>query len=73
MRTLYLRNVPDDVVERLQLLAKRGGTSVAALAVRELASASRRADTPALLDALPDLEIDSALIVADIEADRTGR
>jgi plasmid stability protein len=73
MRTLYLRNVPDDVVERLQRLAKRGGTSLAALAVRELANASRRADVPALLDALPDLGIDAATIVADVEAERAGR
>lgn len=73
MRTLYLRNVPDDVIERLQRLATRGGTSVATLAVRELASASRRADAPGLLDALPDLGIDAATIVADVEAGRAGR
>src|SRR3954453_3560452 len=42
MRTLYLRNVHDDVVERLARLAARDATSVAAVAVRELADVSRR-------------------------------
>ncbi len=73
MRTLYLRNVPDDVVERLERLAAQAGTSVGALAVRELAEASRRADNPALLGALPDLDADVTQIVTDVEAGRTGR
>src|SRR4029450_735594 len=55
MRTLYLRNVPDDVVRRLERLAARDGTSVGAVAVRELADVTRRADNPALLGLLPDL------------------
>src|SRR5664280_2652454 len=55
MRTLYLRNVPDEVVERLERLAARDATSVGAVAVRELADVSRRADNPALLGALPAL------------------
>ncbi len=70
MRTLYLRNVPDDVVERLERLAARYAMSVAAVAVRELAEVSRRADNPALLGALPDHGIDPAEIVADLENDR---
>jgi len=41
MRTLYLRNVPDDVVERLERLAARDATSVSAVAIRELAEVSR--------------------------------
>ena len=73
MRTLYLRNVPDDVVERLERLAARDATSVGAVAVRELAEVSRRADNPALLGALPDLGVDVATIVSDIEASRAGR
>lgn len=73
MRTLYLRNVPDDVVERLERLAARDATSVAAVAVRELAEVSRRADNPALLGALPDLGIDAAALVADLAAERAGR
>jgi len=73
MRTLYLRNVPDDVVERLERLAARDATSVGAVAVRELAEVSRRADNPALLGALPDLGVDAATIVSDIEAGRADR
>lgn len=73
MRTLYLRNVPDDVVERLERLAARDATSVGAVAVRELAEVSRRADNPALLGALPDLDVDTATIVADLEAERADR
>ncbi len=70
MRTLYLRNVPDDVVRRLELLAARDGTSVGAVAVRELADVSRRADNPALLGSLPDLDVDTATILEDVDAGR---
>lgn len=73
MRTLYLRNVPDEVVERLERLAAGEGMSVNAVAVRELAEASRRADNPALLGTLPDLAVDVAGIVADLEAGRAVR
>jgi plasmid stability protein len=73
MRTLYLRNVPDDVVERLERLAARAGTSVSAVAVRELAEVTRRADNPTLLGALPDLDRDVAGIVADLDAERARR
>ena len=73
MRTLYLRNVPNEIVERLERLAAREGMSVNAVAVRELAEVSRRADNPALLGALPDLGVDAAGIVADLEAERAGR
>jgi len=73
MRTLYLRNVPDDVVRRLERLAARDGTSVGAVAVRELADVSRRADNPALLGVLPDLDIDVATIVDDLNSERAQR
>jgi hypothetical protein len=73
MRTLYLRNVPDDVVERLERLAAHDATSVSAVAVRELAEVSRRADNPALLGTLPDLGIDSAAIVGALDAECAGR
>jgi plasmid stability protein len=73
MRTLYLRNVPDDVVERLERLAARDATSVGAVAVRELAEVTRRADNPALLGSLPDLNVDVATLVQDVEAGRAGR
>jgi len=73
MRTLYLRNVPDDVVARLERLASLAGTSVNAVAVRELEQASRRADNPVLLGSLPDLGIDSGDIVSGLRAERAGR
>jgi plasmid stability protein len=73
MRTLYLRNVPDDVVERLERLAARDATSVGAVAVRELAEVSRRADNPALLGALPDRGIDVTAIVKDLDVGRAER
>ena len=73
VRTLYLCNVPDDVVDRLERLAARAGMSVWAVAVRELAEVSRRADHPALLGELPDLGIDPDVLVADLEAGRAER
>ena len=73
MRTLYLRNVPDEVVERLERLAARDRMSVAAVAVRELEEVSRRVDNEGLLDALPDLGIDPISVVADVEAGRAER
>jgi len=73
LRTLYLRNVPDEVVERLERLAARDATSVGAVAVRELADVSRRADNAALLGALPDVGVDVATLVSDVEAERAGR
>ena len=73
MKTLYLRNVPDDVIERLERLARRDGTSVGAVAVRELAEVSRRADNPSLLGALPDHGVDVATIVTDVDAGRADR
>jgi hypothetical protein len=73
MRTIYLRNVPDEVVERLERLAARDRMSVAAVAVRELEEASRRVDNLALLGSLPDLAIDPISVVVDVEAGRTER
>ena len=73
MKTLYLRNVPEDVVSRLELLAARDGTSVSAVAVRELSDVSRRADNPGLIGALPDLGVDALEIVEAVEAERAGR
>jgi plasmid stability protein len=73
MRVLYLRNVPDNVVERLERLAANEGISVNAVAVRELTEVSRRADNPALLGALPDLGVDVEAIVSDVESERAAR
>ena len=73
MRTLYLRNVPEDVVQRLGVLAAREAMSVSALAVRELAIVSRRADNAALLGDLPDLDVEASDIVADLHRGRAER
>lgn len=73
MKTLYLRNVPDDVVRRLQRLAEADATSVSAVAVRELTEVSRRADNPALLGELPDLSVDVGTVVDDLDSERAGR
>lgn len=73
MRTLYLRNVPEEVVRRLERLAAVDGTSVSAVAVRELTEVSRRADNPALLGLLPDLDVDAAAVADDLDAERAGR
>ena len=66
MRTLYLRNVPDDVVERLEERAKAESISVNTLAVRELVEVSRRFNNRALFAALPKLDISRQVILEDI-------
>ena len=73
VKTLYLRNVPDDVSERLARLAARDGLSVSSFALRELTAAARRADNPALLGELPDLDVSAADVVADLDAGRGSR
>ena len=73
MSTLYLRNVPDEVVERLRRLAASEGMSVNAVAVRELAEVSRRADNPELLEALLDLGVKASQIVTGLEDERAAR
>ena len=70
---MYLRNVPDEVVTRLERLAAREGISVAALAVRELGEVSRRADNPSLLGVLPDVGVELSELLADLDAGRPDR
>ena len=71
MRTLYLRHVPDEVVDRLEKLARDSKMSVTAVAVRELDAATRRVDNAALVATLPDLRVPAASIVHSVHADRT--
>jgi hypothetical protein len=73
MRTLYLRNVPDEVVARLERLTTREGTSVSAVALRELTESSRRVDNPVLLGALPDLDVPTDALVQALDAERSER
>ncbi|WP_280834575.1 antitoxin [Mycolicibacterium frederiksbergense] len=70
MRTLYLRNVPDDVMDRLERMARAAGTSVTAVAIRELDAATRRVDNAVLLATLPDLDISTETIVEQLESER---
>lgn len=70
MRTLYLRNVPDDVMDRLERLAGTSKMSVTAVAIRELDAATRRIDNAELVAALPDLNVPSASVVQSVNADR---
>jgi plasmid stability protein len=73
MKTLYLRNVPDDVSDRLAALAAREGISVSVFAVRELTEASRRADNAELLGALANHDVTAADVTADLDAARAAR
>ena len=73
MPTLYLRNVPDEVIERLARLAEQENASVSAVAVRELSDVSRRAENPAQLAALPDTAISVDAVVEALDAGRTER
>jgi hypothetical protein len=73
MRTLYLRNVPDDVADRLERMAKLEGLSVNAVAIRELAEASRRIDNAALLESLPHRDITMAQILENLDQSRSRR
>ena len=73
MKTLYLRNVPDDVSERLERLASRAGMSVSAFALRELTESSRRADNAEILAGLPDAGVSAEAIVGDVERGRAER
>lgn len=73
MRTLYLRNVPDVVGERLERLARREGMSMSTFVVRELERISRRADNAALLGELPDLEVQVEAVVSDLDEGRWAR
>lgn len=70
MRTLHLRNVPDEVMERLEKMARAASTSVTAAAIRELDASTRRVDNAALIATLPDLDIPAESIVKHREPDR---
>jgi hypothetical protein len=73
MRTLYLRNVPDEVVDRLERMAKLEGSSINSVAIRELAEASRRIDNAALFASLPHREITMAQILQNLDQSRSER
>jgi len=73
MATVYIRNVPEQVAERLTRLAEREGLSVSGFALRELSEISRRADNPSLLGDLPDLGISAEDVLAALDSARSER
>lgn len=73
MRTLYIRNVPDDVAARLESLAAAEGVSLNTLAVRELTGAARRSFNAAILADLPELGLDMDEVVEIIREGRERR
>ena len=70
MKTLYLRNVPDEVAAALEQLAQQEAMSVSALAVRELKAAVAFRANADLLWAQPDLRVPIDDVV---DAVRSGR
>lgn len=68
MRTIYVRNVPDEVVAQLEVLAARAKVSVNTLVLWELEAAAQRAANAELLANLPDLCVGPT----DLSAERTG-
>lgn len=73
MRTLYLRNVPDEVVEGLERLARKERMSLSAFAVRELSETSARADNARLLAELPVIDVERVEILRIIDEGRASR
>lgn len=70
MRTLYLRNVPDDVSAALEELAAKESMSVSALAVRELKAAVAFRRNADLLETAPVIEVQLDDIVDVVRAGR---
>jgi hypothetical protein len=73
MRTLYLRNVPDDVAAELEDQASARGMSLNAYLVARLSAISGQRRNAELLGALPDLGIPAEVIVDAIRALRESR
>jgi hypothetical protein len=53
MRTLYIRNVPDEVAATLDRLAKEEGVSLNAFVLEELAHRARRAKNAEIFANIP--------------------
>lgn len=70
VKTLYVRNVPDDVAADLERLADDAGISVNALVVSELRLVARRSRNGVVLAGLGDHPVDADAVVADVRAGR---
>ncbi len=64
-----MRNVPDEVADRLEELAARANVSLNTLVLWELQAAAQRAANAELLAALPHLGIDTADLAGDASGD----
>lgn len=73
MKTIYVRNVPDEVYARLDELATRSGMSMNAVVLHELTDSSRRVVNGVLLDGLPDLHLSTESILDAIADGRAER
>jgi hypothetical protein len=68
-----LHDIPDDVIERLTILAKRADLSMSAFAVQELIAVAKRGNDALLLSRLPDVGAAGDAVVADVETGRAER
>ena len=73
MVNLHLRDVPEETVSRLREIAKVRRTSMNAVAVAELIAGVRAEANAGLLSELPNLEVDVASIVEDLQTARSDR
>jgi len=73
MRTLYIRNVPEEVATRLEKLAAEAGLPLSTFALKELTESARRADNAELLGSLPSLPIDRHSILEALSETRAER
>ena len=75
VRTLYLRNVPDDVAATLERLAAEEGMSLNAYAVSRLTAVAMQRRNAEVLKNMPNLKLtpeDREEIVRSIRAFRDG-
>jgi hypothetical protein len=73
MRTLYIRNVPDEVAARLEKLAAAAGMPLSTFALQELTESARRAGNSDLLNALPSLAIEHEALLEALHESRNER
>ena len=70
MRTIYVRNVPDEVVAGLEKLAELAGMSVSTFVARELGEIARRVRNAALFEGLPTHDLTREEILSALHAGR---
>ena len=73
MKTLYLRNVPEEVTNELAVLASEAGLSVSSFVVKELSEIAKRAKNFNLFENLKDHEISAEDIISELDDARNSR